>query len=71
MARTRLAGWAIICGIVAGLLSGSACADLPRFEQPGWTALTPVQRTILAPLEKEWREMDAFRRKKWIGIAQR
>lgn len=71
MARKRLAGWAIICGIVAGLLSGNVLAGLPQFEQPGWTALTPDQRTILAPLEKEWGEMDAFRRKKWIGIAQR
>lgn len=71
MARKRFAYWTIICGIVAGFLSGNALADLPQFEQPGWTALTPDQRDILAPLEKEWGEMDAFRRKKWIGIAQR
>lgn len=71
MARKRLARWAIVWALVAGLWSGPACADLPRFEQPGWTALTPEQKTILAPLEKEWGQMDAFRRKKWIGIAQR
>ncbi len=55
----------------AVLLGGQAQADLPQFEQPGWTALTPAQKAILAPLEKEWAQMDAFRRKKWIGIAQR
>lgn len=71
MARKRLAGWAIVIGIVAGVLSGNASADLPQFEQPGWAALTPEQKTILAPLRKEWGEMDAFRRKKWLGIAQR
>lgn len=72
MARKRkLVGWAIIWALVAGFWSASACADLPRFEQPGWTALTPEQQTILAPLKKEWGQMDAFRRKKWIGIAQR
>jgi hypothetical protein len=71
MARKRLAGWAIVWALIAGTLSGNASATLPQFEQPGWTALTPEQKTILAPLQKEWSEMDAFRRKKWIGIAQR
>lgn len=71
MARKRLAGWAIVWVFITGMLSGNANAALPEFEQPGWTALTPEQKTILAPLEKEWGQMDAFRRKKWIGIAQR
>ena len=73
MARKRLAGWArvIVLGLWAGTLSGHALADLPQFEQPGWVALTPEQKAILAPLEKDWGEMDAFRRKKWLGIAQR
>lgn len=71
MARKRLAGWAIVWALIAGILSGNAGAALPQFEQPGWMALTPEQKTILAPLQKEWGEMDAFRRKKWIGIAQR
>lgn len=58
--------------LVAGLLVGSGVqAALPRFEQPEWFQLTPEQRAILAPLAKEWGEMDAFRRKKWIGIAER
>jgi len=29
------------------------------------------QRRILAPLSAEWDKMEGFRRKKWIGIAQR
>lgn len=73
MARQRLA-WAL--GVSAFLLSGPvpagpALSGLPQFEQPGWRALTPEQRTILAPLADDWATMDAFRRKKWIGIAQR
>lgn len=73
MARKRFAGWArlIVLGLWVGTLSGNALAVLPQFEQPGWVALTPEQKTILAPLEKDWGEMDAFRRKKWLGIAQR
>jgi len=71
MAGKRLAGWTITLGCVVGLLAGNAAAELPQFVQPGWTALTPEQQNILAPLRKEWGEMDAFRRKKWLGIAQR
>lgn len=74
MAGRRRVVWKLIrLLLMAGLLVGSGVvhAALPRFEQPEWHALTPQQREILAPLEKEWGEMDAFRRKKWIGIAQR
>lgn len=64
----------ITAGLVALILAAAsplALAALPQFEQPGWLALTPGQKTILAPLEKEWSQMDAFRRKKWLGIANR
>lgn len=71
MAGKRFASWAIAFCICSGALTGTALAALPQFEQPGWTALTPEQQRILAPLKQEWNEMDAFRRKKWIGIAQR
>lgn len=73
MAGKRFVLWELILALlVAGALAdSSAHAALPRFEQPGWSQLTPEQQAILAPLEKEWGEMDAFRRKKWIGIAQR
>lgn len=69
--KRRLTGRAIIRAILVVLLTGQAYAALPQFEQPGWTALTPEQQVILAPLKNEWGEMDAFRRKKWIGIALR
>lgn len=73
MAGTRfvLEGLIRLLLLVGLLTGGSVQAALPRFEQPEWSQLTPEQRQILAPLEKEWGQMDAFRRKKWIGIAQR
>ncbi len=71
MAGKRFLGWAVAGAILAGLPAGPAYAALPQFQQPGWTALTPEQKTILAPLQQEWAQMDAFRRKKWIGIAER
>lgn len=74
MDRPRQFSRSITAGLVALILTVASplvLAALPQFEQPGWVALTPDQKTILAPLEKEWGEMDAFRRKKWLGIANR
>jgi hypothetical protein len=39
--------------------------------QPTWAALSQEQQTILAPLAPEWNAMENYRRKKWLGIAQR
>ncbi|HYE71627.1 MAG TPA: DUF3106 domain-containing protein [Aquabacterium sp.] len=36
-----------------------------------WASLTPAQRQALAPLEKDWPNIDAVRRAKWIEIATR
>jgi len=42
-----------------------------RNSSPAWSELTAQQREILAPLSKEWGELDATRRKKWIAIPKR
>ena len=39
--------------------------------QPGWSLLSTEQKIILAPLIKEWDDMENIRRKKWLGIAER
>lgn len=39
--------------------------------QPAWKDLTPEQKTILAPLQEDWNNMERFRRKKWLEIAAR
>lgn len=44
---------------------------VPPLPQPSWAELTGEQKRILAPLATEWDKMEGFRRKKWIGIAQR
>lgn len=46
-------------------------AEVPALNQPNWAQLTVEQRTILQPLASEWDSMESFRRKKWLGIAQR
>lgn len=38
---------------------------------PAWQALTPQQRSALAPLQSEWPSIDASRKAKWIEIAGR
>jgi len=63
--RTALA---LICGL---LLASATFAALPELAQPSWSELTERQREILAPLAGDWGEMEAFRRKKWLGIAER
>lgn len=39
--------------------------------QPSWSLLSTEQKIILAPLAKEWDNMEYVRRKKWLGIADR
>ena len=36
-----------------------------------WSSLTPTQRQALAPLERDWSNIDAERRTKWLEIASR
>jgi hypothetical protein len=49
----------------------SSLAEVPSLNQPAWEQLSPEQRSILQPLAGEWPSMESYRRKKWLGIAQR
>jgi hypothetical protein len=40
-------------------------------DQPNWAKLNEQQRQALAPLKGEWDGMEPYRRKKWLGIADR
>ena len=61
---------------VAGPSTGSAAAatetpSLVPLNQPNWGQLSAEQRSILKPLANDWPTMESYRRKKWLGIAQR
>jgi hypothetical protein len=73
MAGKKFASWGVaFCLLFAGLTwQWQAQAVVTPLDQPDWSALTSEQKTILAPLASEWKEMEPFRRKKWLGIAQR
>jgi Protein of unknown function (DUF3106) len=48
-----------------------ATTDVASVTQPNWNQLSQEQRTVLRPLADDWAGMGEFRRKQWIGIAQR
>lgn len=80
MAGTQRRHQQLILGLLlafAGTLPPPATAALPTgaavapLVQPTWAELSEAQKTILAPLEKEWDQLELQRRIKWIGIADR
>lgn len=69
MARAR---FGLIAATILWLTSPVGHAVVtPPLPQPSWAQLSTEQKNILAPLAGEWDKMDGFRRKKWLGIAQR
>lgn len=73
MVKRRLIG-----GLILGFaLTATVIAQPPTTAvlgtppQPGWSQLTPKQKTILAPLAADWESMENIRRKKWLKIAER
>lgn len=63
----RRARWPAVLAFV--LSTGSAGAALAA--GTAWSALTPEQRSALAPLERDWAGIDASRQQKWLEIAAR
>lgn len=38
---------------------------------PSWNSLTPAQKQVLAPLQREWFAIEPARRQKWLEVAAR
>ena len=70
MARARFFGLVVAVALWVASPLGHAVVT-PPLPQPSWAELSQEQKSILAPLAGEWDKMDGFRRKKWLGIAQR
>lgn len=69
MARTRRGlALAVALWLVAQICNA---AIVPPLSQPSWSELNAEQKRTLAPLAGDWDKMEGFRRKKWLGIAQR
>lgn len=69
MARARF-GFVLAVALWLAATPGHAGIALP-LSQPSWAELTPEQQRVLTPLAGEWDKMETYRRKKWLGIAQR
>lgn len=69
MARASLTIVALLALTLALIVPAGAV--VPPLKQPKWTELSPQQREALAPLSVEWDKLESFRKKKWLGIAQR
>jgi len=63
--------FAVSLVLVLGSFDPASAAIIPPLKQPKWVELTPQQREVLAPLATEWDKLESYRRKKWLGIAQR
>ena len=57
---------ALLCGLLVGV---AAASDMDR--PPTWVSLTPTQRQVLAPLQRDWPTLDTARKQKWLQVAAR
>lgn len=73
MAKRRLIGGVILCMALAASVVAAppTTAIIGTPPQPDWVELSVPQKSILAPLAKDWSKMDNIGRKKWLGIAER
>jgi len=55
----------------AVLLAMAALAMPARAEGPAWDSLSPAQRQVLAPLQRDWPSIEAARKEKWLEVAAR
>lgn len=62
---------AVTLALALALANPANAVNIPPLKQPKWAELTPQQREALAPLSGKWDKLESYRRKKWLGIAQR
>lgn len=68
----------ILLGLTVSLSCFGALAQAPKAaapvvqaDGPAWGALTAQQRSVLAPLQRDWASIDASRKAKWLEVAAR
>lgn len=63
---------ALVAGLILLLAPLSPVqAVVPEVGQPSWAELDPEQQRILAPLARDWDQMEGARKQKWLAIAKR
>ncbi len=65
----------LACGLAVPMAALAQTRATPALAAPSagppWSSLTSAQRAALAPLERDWPNMDANRKQKWLDIAAR
>ena len=53
------------------LLLAVCALGLARADErsPSWSSLTPAQKQVLAPLQRDWTSIEPSRRQKWLEVA--
>jgi len=55
----------------AGLFASAGVEAAAPKGRPAWAELTVEQQQILAPLKRDWEQIEPAGRRKWIGVAKR
>ncbi|MCX7892411.1 MAG: DUF3106 domain-containing protein [Burkholderiales bacterium] len=58
-----------VAAIGAALALGASGLRAAEDPGPAWSQLKPEQQRILAPLKEDWPNLEGFRKRKWIGLA--
>jgi len=61
----------LVLGLCAGSCGVWAQAGNAKAGGPAWSSLTPAQQSALQPLKRDWQDIDAPRKQKWLEIAAR
>lgn len=63
--RARLQALALLLAALA------LCPALAEDLSPSWASLSPAQKQVLAPLQRDWSGIEPARRQKWLEVAAR
>lgn len=70
VASTLLAA-CLALGVAAQAQTPARSVPVAGASGPAWSELTPAQQSALSPLKKDWSQIDAPRKQKWLEIAAR
>jgi hypothetical protein len=71
MANTLVALIASLCIAFSAAAAQTKPEAKKAAPKPAWAELSASQQQVLAPLQREWEQLDTVRRKKWVSIADR
>ena len=60
-----------LCLLLVGLTAGRSAWATGPVGDADWAKLTPSQKQVLAPLQRDWASIDGPRRSKWLEVAAR